>query len=205
MDETIYTCYSCGMDCLPLVNTTSTKTQATGHYWWKVWVLDAFYKSPSTASCESTNAQMRSTRNTLTATNCDDGVKVAWKGGNPLLHQIALLWNNQLKWLCVWQFSNCGPMGWVEIHMTFHHIYTLYTIGQWQNECTKVFGKYKFIIQDLWTHLCNMKQLASFPGYPLTPTKIKNGTSFPGPLSLFLRRAWERDYSQNGFVTLHNP
>lgn len=132
---------------------------------------------------------------------CKSGLK-RWK--SPPASN-ALLWNNQLKWLCVWQFSNCGHTGWVEIHMTFHHIYTLYTIGQRQNECTKVFGKYKFIIQDLWTHLCNMKQLASFPGYPLTPTKIKNGTSFPGPLSLFLRRAWEQDYSQNGFVTLHNP
>ena len=62
----------------------------------------------------------------LIATNfdCYDSVKVASNGGNPLLHQITLDFLPQgtqstmpLKWLCVWQFSNCGPVD------KFGHLY----------------------------------------------------------------------------------
>ena len=220
------------ISCLPLVNTTSTSTwlgskhkqQATTGVKYecsmhftrvqapppvvKVRTLNAFYQEHIIHLLLFWQLQ-----------NCDDSVKVAWKGGNPSCIKLPYYGffcpkgiTNQLKWLCIWQFSNCGPVGWVEIHMTFHHIYTIHTIGQRQNECTKVFGKCKSIIQDLWTHLCNMKQLALFPGYPLTPTTNKNGASFPGPPPLFLGRAWERGYeamatAKMGLLhcIIHNP
>ena len=93
------------ISCLPLVNTTSTSTwlgskhkqQATTGVKYecsmhftrvqapppvvKVQTLNAFYQEHIIHLLLFWQLQ-----------NCGDSVKVAWKGGNPLLHQIALLW-----------------------------------------------------------------------------------------------------------------
>ena len=103
---------------------TGVKGQGTGHQWCEGtntrWVfLGAHYSVYLLSFCLHCHS-------ILIATNfdCYDSVKVASNGGNPLLHQITLDFLPQgtqstmpLKWLCVWQFSNCGPVD------KFGHLY----------------------------------------------------------------------------------
>ena len=119
--------------CWPWVNTTSaitwlgSKDKGQGHQWCEGtntrWVfLGTHYSVYLLSFCLHCHS-------ILIATNfdCYDSVKVTSNVGNPLLHQITLDFMPQgtqstmpLKWLCVWQLSNCGPMD------KFGHLYILF-------------------------------------------------------------------------------